>query len=66
MLTTSCFHYFSYNYFQFFIADVDDEGIERDSEYDEEEKSNDTKELDNILEVSIELCILSCDLKGSK
>ncbi|CAD7079614.1 unnamed protein product [Hermetia illucens] len=33
------------------VEDVDDEGIERDSEYDEEEKSNDTKELDNILEL---------------
>lgn len=33
------------------VEDIDDEGIERDSEYDDEEKSIDTKELDHILEL---------------
>jgi hypothetical protein len=42
--------------FTLFLSDteIDDEGIERDSEEIDDEKFLDTKELDHILEVSVE------------
>lgn len=42
-------------------AEIDDEGIERDSEEIDDEKFSDTKELDHVLEVSFEflLCFVA-------
>lgn len=48
----------NYN-FAFFISDVDDEGIERDSDDVEDFKCRHTKDLDHILEVSNFLVIYS-------
>lgn len=39
-------------FWYFYFAEVDDEGIERDSEEIDDEKFLDSKELDHILEVS--------------
>lgn len=39
-------------YWFFLLSEIDDEGIERDSEDIDDEKFLDTKELDHILEVS--------------
>lgn len=38
-------------------AEIDDEGIERDSEEIDDEKFLDTKELDHVLEVSVQFCV---------
>lgn len=38
--------------YYFLLSEIDDEGIERDSEDIDDEKFLDTKELDHILEVS--------------
>lgn len=43
----------SYFFFFVFLIDVDDEGIERDSDGAEDDKIEYTKDLDHILHVSI-------------